>query len=85
MPTGGGGKDKAMIGGKERSEEKVPAIHCRSETRAQQVFCYRALNETGDWTWRNGRKGKDLQLTTLLPWMDWPVVSQGICAGVDRL
>lgn len=36
--------------------------------RPQQVVCCRAESETGDWIWRRGGSGEDLQLACLLPW-----------------
>lgn len=36
----------------------------------------------GDWTWRNGVRGEDLQLAYLLPWMTWSMDSQAVPVGV---
>lgn len=35
-----------------------------------------------DWTWRRRERGEDLQLRYMIPWMKWPVGSQGT---VNRL
>lgn len=35
-----------------------------------------------DWTWRNGGRGKVLQVVYMFPWSEWPVGSQEVPAGV---
>lgn len=37
-----------------------------SEEKSQQKVYYRAGMRVRDWTWRNGRRGADLQLAYLL-------------------
>lgn len=32
----------------------------------------------GDWAWGSGERGEDLQLASLLFWLEWPAGSQGM-------
>ena len=36
----------------------------------------------GDQIWRNRRRGEGLHLAYLLPWLEWPMSSQEVLAGV---
>lgn len=36
----------------------------------------------GDWTWKNRRRGEDLQLDFLLPWSQWLAGSYRVPAAV---
>lgn len=48
-------------------------------------FCYGAGEESGSLSWRNGWRGKDLQLANLLPKSDGSVGSQEVSTGVWSL
>lgn len=38
----------------------------------------------GNWIWRNGGRGEDLQLAYLLPWLEKPEASKGMPSEVGR-
>ena len=45
--------------------------------------CYRAEDEPGDLSRRNGGRGKDMQLAILLPKSEGPVGPQEVPTGVE--
>lgn len=45
----------------------------------QQAVCYRRRNAIWGLDWRREKIGKGKQLTYLLPWLEWPGRSQGVC------
>lgn len=61
------------------------AMEAEHEERQEQKVFYRAVQETMDWIWRRGGRGKDMQLTYLLLLLDWPLGSQREPVGVKDL
>lgn len=51
------------------------------EGRLEQVLSCRPRDETGEII-RGGEEDEYLQLAYLVPWLEWPEVSQGMTAGV---
>lgn len=51
----------------------------RSHSR---MFAEELGMKQGDWTWRNRRRGEDLQLAYLLPWSQWLAGSYRVPADV---
>lgn len=70
----------ADIGGWGNGKRK--RLKGRSERRGSRCFATGMGMKLGDWPCRNGRKSEALQLGYLLHWQKWPVVSQGMPAGV---
>lgn len=71
MPAGVRGRDNGIVGGRRKfgGEDLCDTLEMCTDKRGRvcQGVCYRAGGETGEWTWRRGRRGKDLQLANLLP------------------
>lgn len=62
-------------------------VGSESEMRPQQMVCYRAGEQPegldkGMEGKERGRKGEDLKLSSLLPWLEWPESSHGMPVGV---
>ena len=46
----------------------LPDIGIGKMWRLEKLVSYRKSFETGDWIWKRGWKGENLQLTFLFPW-----------------
>lgn len=71
VPSGAGvGTKQIMGGGKLGVEDLWDPLEMGRVRMLLQVACCQGRNKTGDWTWRNGGGGKDLQSAYILPWQE---------------
>jgi hypothetical protein len=58
-------------------------MRSENETWLQQNVCSNALKmRLGNWIWRKGGRGEDLQLAYLHSWLEWPEGSQRVPSEV---